>query len=72
LDEFLGNLEVFLLKVDVEGAEVLLWEGIKIHSTNIKYLLMETHEHQIDSDYSDFSTFITKNDLQTRWKLDWV
>lgn len=72
LDEFLGNLEIFLLKVDIEGAEVFLWDGIKAHSTSIKYLLMETHENQIESDYSHFSKFIAKNDLQTRWKLDWV
>ena len=68
----LGELEVFLLKVDVEGAEVQLWKDIKSRFTHIRYLLMETHQAQTNSDYSDFSTFIMKNQLQDRWKLDWV
>lgn len=72
IEEILANFKVFLLKVDIEGAEILLWEGIKKYSRNIEHLLMETHENQIESDYSDFVQFIEKNELQKRWKLDWV
>ena len=72
LDGMLGNLEVFLMKIDIEGAEVLLWDGIKERSSRIKYLLMETHENQTRGDYSDFSSFIERKDLKNQWKLDWL
>ncbi len=72
LGAILGELDIFLLKVDVEGAEVQLWDEIKSRFSNIHYLLMETHETQTSSDYSDFSKFIRKHKLQDRWKLDWV
>ena len=72
LEGILGELEVFLMKIDIEGAEVLLWQGIKARSNRIEYLLMETHEEQISADYSDFSSFIAANNLQGKWKLDWV
>ena len=72
LGAILGELDVFLLKVDVEGAEVQLWDDIKSRFSSIHYLLMETHQVQTKLDYSDFSTFIAKNELQDRWKLDWV
>ena len=72
LEAILGDLEVFIMKIDIEGAEVLLWESIKARSKRIAYLLMETHENQTSADYSDFSSFISANDLQEKWKLDWV
>ena len=72
LEGILGELDVFLMKIDIEGAEVLLWEGIKARSNRIEYLLMETHENQTSGDYSDFSAFIVKNQLQDKWKLDWI
>ena len=72
LGAILGELDVFLLKVDVEGAELQLWEEIKTRFSSINYLLMETHSAQTKGNYSDFSTFITENQLQDRWKLDWV
>jgi hypothetical protein len=72
LGAILGELDVFLLKVDVEGAELQLWEEIKTRFSSVNYLLMETHSAQTKGNYSDFSTFITENQLQDRWKLDWV
>ena len=72
LGGMLGNLEIFLMKIDIEGAEVLLWDGIKSRHDNIQYLLMETHENQTSGDYSDFSSFIAANHLQEKWKLDWL
>ena len=72
LDGMLGNLEIFLMKIDIEGAEVLLWDGIKSRYKQIQYLLMETHENQTSGDYSDFSSFIATNQLQEKWKLDWL
>ena len=72
LDGMLGNLEIFLMKIDIEGAEVLLWDGIKSRYSHIQYLLMETHENQTSEDYSDFHSFIETNQMQEKWKLDWL
>ena len=72
LESILDNLNVFILKIDIEGGEIQLLDTIMKHASKIEYLLMETHEHQLEYNYSMMQDFIEKNNLSHKWKLDWI
>jgi hypothetical protein len=61
-----------LLKIDIEGAETLLWPEIKVNFKKIKYLLIELHDSVNPSLRLEVESFINKNDLSESWKSDWL
>jgi hypothetical protein len=61
-----------LIKIDIEGAEALIWPTIKQNYQNIEYLLLEIHK-TIDRDLtSEIKLFIEQNGLQNKWRTDWL
>ena len=64
--------EVYVLKVDIEGAESEIWPAIKEYKNKIRYLFMEIHD-QVNPDLrKNVEIFIINNDLSARWFSDWV
>jgi FkbM family methyltransferase len=70
-----------IVKIDIEGAEIDLFEDIVIQEKKIRNLLMETHTRFMSSEkYKDkyemglklLNEFISENNLERQWYTDWV
>ena len=72
LGVILENLKLKILKIDIEGAEKLIWPKIRASYTNIEYLLMESHSTTSQEILNEIDSFIKQNDLSDKWKLDWL
>ena len=72
LDVIVKELPIKLLKIDIEGAESLIWPAVKQNYQNIEYLLLEIHS-TINKDLtSEIELFIQQNGLQNKWRTDWL
>ena len=72
LEVLIKELSIKLIKIDIEGAEALIWPTIKQNYQNIEYLLLEIHK-TIDKDLtSEIKLFIEQNGLQNKWRTDWL
>ncbi|NDF87185.1 MAG: FkbM family methyltransferase [Gammaproteobacteria bacterium] len=60
------------LKVDIEGAESLIWPIIMKNKSKIKYLLMEVHDSINPRLRDEINRFITENELSARWTATWI
>ena len=61
-----------MLKIDIEGAESLIWPAVKQNYQNIDYLLLEIHR-TINKDLTiEIELFIKQNGLQNKWRTDWL
>jgi FkbM family methyltransferase len=70
-----------LIKIDIEGAEMLLVDSIIKNELGIKRLLLETHERfmletndakKYQSAMLKLQSFIKSNNLENRWLTDWI
>lgn len=70
-----------LVKIDIEGAEMLLVDSIIKNASGIKRLLLETHERfmiettdakEYQSAMLKLESFIESNDLKSCWLTDWI
>jgi FkbM family methyltransferase len=72
LEVIVKELPIKLLKIDIEGAESLIWRAVRQNYQNIDYLLLEIHRI-IDKDLtSEIELFIKQNGLQNKWRTDWL
>ena len=72
LEVIVKELPIKLLKIDIEGAESLIWPAVKQNYQNIDYLLLEIHR-TINKDLtSEIELFIKQNGLQNKWRTDWL
>ena len=72
LEVIVKELPIKLLKIDIEGAESLIWPAVKQNYQNIEYLLLEIHS-TINKDLtSEIELFIQQNGLQNKWQTDWL
>ena len=72
LEVIVKELPIKLLKIDIEGAESLIWPAVKQNYQNIEYLLLEIHS-TINKDLtSEIELFIQQNGLQNKWRTDWL
>ena len=72
LEVLIKELPIKLIKIDIEGAEALIWPTIKQNYQNIEYLLLEIHK-TIDKDLTiEIKLFIEQNGLQNKWRTDWL
>jgi len=72
LEVLIKELRIKLIKIDIEGAEALIWPTIKQNYQNIEYLLLEIHK-TINKDLtSEIQLFIEQNGLQNKWRTDWL
>ena len=72
LEVIVKELPIKLLKIDIEGAESLIWPSVKQNYQNIEYLLLEIHR-TINKDLtSEIELFIKQNSLQNKWRTDWL
>ena len=81
-DSLFENIPSFdLVKIDIEGAEMLLVDSIIKNAAAIKRLLIETHERfmletndakEYKSAMLKLNNFIESNDLNNHWLTDWV
>jgi len=72
LEVLIKELPIKLMKIDIEGAEALIWPTIKENYQNIEYLLLEIHK-TINKDLtSEIELFIEQNGLQNKWRTDWL
>jgi FkbM family methyltransferase len=72
LEVIVKELPIKLLKIDIEGAELLIWPAIKHNYQNIEYLLLEIHR-TINKDLTtEIELFIKQNGLQNKWRTDWL
>ena len=72
LEVIIKELPIKLLKIDIEGAESLIWPSVKQNYQNIEYLLLEIHR-TINKDLtSEIELFIKQNGLQNKWRTDWL
>jgi FkbM family methyltransferase len=78
---FVTNLVYDVVKIDIEGAEMYLVDQLISNSKSIKRLLVETHERfMLESAYSEkyqvqlqkLADYITVNELEKVWLLDWI
>jgi FkbM family methyltransferase len=82
LDQFFIDIVEFeIVKIDIEGAEMLLVDQIIENADKIKRLLVETHERfMLDSEMSEIyqrqlnklNDYITVNKLEKVWLTDWI
>ena len=72
LEVLIKELPIKLIKIDIEGAEALIWPAIKQNHQNIEYLLLEIHK-TINKDLTnEIELFIKQNSLQNKWRTDWL
>ena len=72
LEVLIKELPIKLIKIDIEGAEALIWPAIKQNHQNIEYLLLEIHK-TINKDLkNEIELFIKQNSLQNKWRTDWL
>ena len=82
LEKIMRDNEVFeIVKIDIEGAEMLLIDSIIHNAPKIKKLLVETHERFMlntsDSEkyheaLNKLTNFIHENNLEKEWLTDWI
>lgn len=60
------------LKVDIEGAESLIWPIIMANKSKINYLLMEVHDKLNPNLRNEIVNFVDKNGLAQRWTTSWL
>jgi FkbM family methyltransferase len=82
LEKIMSNNEVFeIVKIDIEGAEMLLIDSIIHNAPKIKKLLVETHERfMLNTTESEkyyealkkLNRFIHENNLEKEWLTDWI
>ena len=72
LEVLIKELPIKLIKIDIEGAEVLIWPAIKQNHQNIEYLLLEIHKTINKDLISEIELFIKENSLQNKWRTDWL
>jgi FkbM family methyltransferase len=66
--------KIDLMKIDIEGGEVNLFESLIQNFHKIEYLLVELHSDRIPGNEGNiikFRKFIVDNSLDKKWKLDW-
>ena len=61
-----------MIKIDIEGAEALIWPAVKQNYQNIEYLLLEIHNTSSKELITEIETFIKENDLENKWRTDWI
>ncbi len=82
LDQFFTDIVEFeIVKIDIEGAEMLLVDQLIENADKIKRLLVETHERFMsESEMSEIyqkqlnklNDYITVNKLEKVWLTDWI
>ena len=72
LEVLIKELQIKLIKIDIEGAEALIWTAIKQNHQNIEYLLLEIHKTINKDLISEIELFIKQNSLQNKWRTDWL
>lgn len=82
LEKIMSNNEVFeIVKIDIEGAEMLLIDSIIHNAPKIKKLLVETHERfmlntteseKYNEALNKLNRFIHENNLEKEWLTDWI
>ena len=72
LEVLIKELPIKLMKIDIEGAEALIWPTIKQNYQNIEYLLLEIHKTINKNLISEIELFIEQNGLQNQWRIDWL
>ena len=72
LEVIVKELPIKLLKIDIEGAESLIWPAIKHNYQNIEYLLLEIHRTISKDLTTEIELFIKQNGLQNKWRTDWL
>ena len=82
MEKIMSNNQVFeIVKIDIEGAEMLLVDSIIHFAPKIKKLLVETHERFMlsttDSEkyheaLNKLNSFIHENNLEKEWLTDWI
>ena len=72
LEVLIKELPIKLIKIDIEGAEALIWPAIKQNYQNIEYLLLEIHKTIKKDLTSEIELFIKQNSLQNKWRTDWL
>jgi FkbM family methyltransferase len=74
-DSLMKNFSsVSLMKIDIEGGEIDLFDSIIKNKEKIKYLLVETHLDRVPGGIEEFSRmqkFILANKLSNNWSLEW-
>ena len=66
--------KIDLMKIDIEGGEVNLFESLMKNSHKIEYLLVELHADRISGNEGkilEFRKFVNDKNLDQKWKLDW-
>jgi FkbM family methyltransferase len=66
--------KIDLIKIDIEGGEVNLFESLMENFQKIEYLLVELHSDRVpdnEGKIANFRKFIEENNLDGKWKLDW-
>ena len=72
LGEFLKEFKIKLIKIDIEGAEQSIWPVIERSFANIEFLLLEIHETNSNEFSTTIVDFIQRNNLASKWKIDWL
>ena len=72
LEVLIKELPIKLIKIDIEGAEALIWPAIKQNHQNIEYLLLEIHKTINNDLKNEIELFIKQNSLQNKWRTDWL
>jgi len=65
---------VDLLKVDIEGSELLIWPSIRHRAHKIRHLLLELHEFspELRNLRNEIDEFIQSSGLTDRWSTRWL
>jgi FkbM family methyltransferase len=64
--------DITVLKVDIEGSEIEIWQEIKRNYKKIKFLLIEVHDSMNPKLRSEIDTFIEQKVLFDTWTANWV
>ena len=72
LEVLIKEIPIKLMKIDIEGAEMLVWPAIKQNYKNIEYLLLEIHTTSSKDFKSEMELFIKQNNLSGKWITDWL
>ena len=73
LDELISKYsEIYLIKIDIEGAESDIWPILVENSEKFKYLLVEIHDHINPLLRKEMNKFINEKKLQGKWFCDWI
>ena len=72
LEVIVKELPIKLIKIDIEGAESLIWPAVKQNYQYIEYLLLEIHRTSNKDLISEIELFIKQNGLQNKWRTDWL